>query len=180
MSCEDSEITRATFAVNGQPCSADADDLTLPLSTWLRTAAGCTDVKEGCNEGACGACMVIMDGVATNSCLVPVALCDGAEVTTVRAALSSSEGALVARAFADADSAQCGFCIGGMICSTVAALAGSRATPPPVRTDLPDARHGSDAQLVLDAHLCRCGGYARHQQAISTALAASPDSADSE
>lgn len=153
MISETESVEQVAFRVNGNTHTTDASVLALPLAEWLREYAGAVDVKVGCAEGVCGACMVLVDGVATNSCLVPVIRCDGSDIRTPgEVAVNDARGRRISRSLAHADSSQCGYCVGGILCSA----AGQRCS-------------SGDLDQVLDSHLCRCGGYTRHAQALREA-----------
>jgi aerobic-type carbon monoxide dehydrogenase small subunit (CoxS/CutS family) len=121
----------------------------------LREDCGLTGTKEGCGEGECGACTVIVDGRAVNSCLVPVAQVAGAKVVTIEGLKGRHP---LQRAFAEHGGAQCGICTPGMILA--AAALGPRPTLAQVRTG-------------LAGNLCRCTGYEGIYRAIRKAEARS-------
>ena len=149
--------TSGRIVVNGVPRTAGVDELGRSLAVWLRENCAATDTKIGCEEGVCGSCTVLLDGEPVPSCLVPVADCDGRAVATAgHLAAEDPCGRLVARCLAEVDSPQCGFCVGGLLV-TATALVGA---------DVP-----SDAAIRagLAAHLCRCGGYPRHEAAVALA-----------
>jgi len=124
----------------------------------LREALGLTGVKEGCGNGECGACTVLIDGKPVVSCLTPVAEAAGRQVTTVEG-LGGPDGALspLQRAFVDGGGVQCGFCTPGMILSA-RALLDRNPTP-------------SDGEIreALVGNLCRCTGYAQIVEAVKGA-----------
>src|SRR5262249_34340911 len=133
-----SEVTRLT--VNGRRRRVDVHPLKRLLDV-LREDCGLTGTKEGCGEGECGACTVLVDGAAVNSCLVPVAQVGGARVTTIEGLGGRHP---LQRAFVEHGGAQCGICTPGMIMAAV-------ALGP--RPSLQDIRVG------LAGNLCRCTGY---------------------
>jgi carbon-monoxide dehydrogenase small subunit len=146
------------FRVNGQ-----AREVAVPgmrrLLDVLREDLGLTGTKEGCGEGECGACSVILDGVVVDSCLVPVCQVDGAEVRTVEG-LSAGEGAplgALQQAFLESGAAQCGICTPGMLMAAQAYL---------------DAGGDADEDHIREAvagNLCRCTGYTKIFDAIEVA-----------
>jgi len=124
----------------------------------LRLDLQLTGTKEGCGEGECGACSVLMNGELVNSCLIPVAQADGAEIETVEG-LGSDEGLhAVQRAFLECGGAQCGMCTPGMLVATAHLL---KKNP---RPDLAAIREG------LNGNLCRCTGYMRIFEAVEHAV----------
>ena len=139
-----------TLPINGQEYTTDLD---MNLLAFLRDELRLTSVKDGCSEGACGACMVLVDGKASRACLFTTAKLGGRKVTTVEG-LSPREQEIYARSFADAGAVQCGFCIPGMVISAKGLL---DANPDPSRGEVKKALHGN---------ICRCTGYAKIEQAI--------------
>jgi aerobic carbon-monoxide dehydrogenase small subunit len=134
-----------TFSVtlNGKPRTIRAHPMKRLLDV-LREDCGLTGTKEGCGEGECGACTVLVDGVAVDACLVPVAQVDGARLTTIEGVARTRDGRRLQEAFVELGGAQCGICTPGMI---VAAL--PIASNPSVE----------DVQTALAGNLCRCTGY---------------------
>jgi carbon-monoxide dehydrogenase small subunit len=133
----------------------------MPTAKMLRGQFGLMGTKPGCGEGECGACTILLDGEAVNSCLLPSALLDGREVTTVEG-LGEADAALhpVVRAFVEAGAVQCGFCTPGMIMRTVAFL---RECPEPTEVEIARA---------VEGNLCRCTGYVKICDAIRNAAGA--------
>ena len=114
----------------------------------LREQVGLTGTKEGCGEGECGACSVMIDGQIVNSCLVPVAQAEGASIKTIEGiALSGDQLHAVQQAFIDCGGAQCGICTPGMVMAAVDLL---ERNPNPTEMEI---RNG------LAGNLCRCTGY---------------------
>ena len=142
--------------VNGGLRRIDVDSDRTLLSV-LRDDLDLTGAKFGCGEGQCAACTVLVDGVATKSCLTKVGTVEGKRIVTIEGL--AAEGTLhpVQQAFLDADALQCGYCTAGMILGAVALL---RRTPNP-----------SDAEIVIamNGHICRCGTYPRVMRAIRAA-----------
>ena len=137
------------------------------LLETLREDLGLTGTKHGCELGECGACTVLVDGRAVNSCLYPAAEVEGATVVTIEG-LSGTGGELsaVQRAFIAKGGAQCGFCTPGMVMAAVALLAEHRQPSE------------EEIRLALVGNLCRCTGYVQIveaiQEAARTALATGP------
>ncbi len=138
------------FTLNGAPAEVDAHPMKRLLDV-LREECGLTGTKEGCGEGECGACTVLLDGQPVVSCLVPFAQAGGAEVVTIE---GLGGGHPLQRAFADLGGAQCGICTPGMILAAVAL--GPKPTLVEVRTG-------------LAGNLCRCTGYEAIYRAIRDA-----------
>ncbi len=133
----------------------------------LRGPLGMTGTKEGCGNGECGACTVIVDGRAVNSCLFPALEADGAQVSTVEG-LRTKDGQLshLQQAFVNEGGIQCGFCTPGMIMSCRALL----------DTD-PDPSEGT-IRTALIGNLCRCTGYTQIVDSVKAAAAAERGGAD--
>jgi carbon-monoxide dehydrogenase small subunit len=124
----------------------------------LRRELALTGTKEGCGEGECGACSVLLDGALVNSCLVPVAQADGSEIRTIEGLASSGDQlAAVQEAFLSCGGAQCGICTPGMILAAAHLLKG---TPEPTMEEI---REG------LSGNLCRCTGYSQIIEAVAEA-----------
>ncbi len=129
------------------------------LSKALRRA-GYKGVKEGCDEGMCGACTVILDGRAVNSCIVRAWQVEGRSVETIEGLGTFDKPHPIQRAMADEGAVQCGFCTPGIILSAVAAM---RANPKITEKEL---------WSEMDGNLCRCTGYEKIQAALRKVLAA--------
>jgi carbon-monoxide dehydrogenase small subunit len=134
------------FKVNGEERSVEGFPMARLLDV-LREQLHLTGTKEGCGEGECGACTVIIDGQIVNSCLVPLAQVKGAEITTIEGVAANGELHAVQQAFIDHGGAQCGICTPGMILAAVDLL---KRNPEPNENDI---RNG------LAGNLCRCTGY---------------------
>jgi carbon-monoxide dehydrogenase small subunit len=148
---------RVALIVNGQPVSAEADPLARLLD-FLREGQGLTGAKEGCGEGECGACSVIVDGDLALSCLIPMGQMAGASVVTVEGLGGDARSRAIQEAMLAAGAAQCGICTPGLVVAIHALLA---ACPRPT---LDDVREG------LAGNLCRCTGYgAIYRAALSAA-----------
>jgi aerobic carbon-monoxide dehydrogenase small subunit len=150
------EKTRVRMLVNGRARETEAFSMARLLDV-LREEFGLTGVKEGCGEGECGACSVILDGELVNSCLVPALHADGASITTIEG-LGGSEGLdRVQAAFLEHGAAQCGICTPGMILAAVSLL---EARANPTENEIRDG---------LAGNLCRCTGYGRIIEAVKHA-----------
>ena len=146
--------TSISFAVNGRSVSLAVPGFRRLLDV-LREDLGLTGTKEGCGEGECGACSVIMNGKLVNSCLVPAAQLAGAQVTTIEG-LDRSQALqeTLHRAFLTAGSAQCGMCTPGMVVASTQLLS---QTPHPQEAQVREA---------LAGNLCRCTGYGAIVKAV--------------
>ena len=144
------------FTVNGRPIEVTAHPLARLLDV-LRDDLGLTGTKEGCGEGECGACAVLLDGELVNSCLVPALHADGARLTTIEGVAGAERLHPVQQAFLDSGGAQCGICTPGMVLAAVALLA---RHPQPSEEQI---REG------LAGNLCRCTGYTRIFAAVVAA-----------
>jgi len=142
--------------VNGEHKSATVDPST-PLLWVLREELKLTGTKYGCGIGACGACTVHLGGMATRSCLVPVALVGDRKIVTIEGISADRIGRLVQDAWYDKDVVQCGYCQSGQIMSVVALLKSNRKP-----TD-------ANIEESLGGNLCRCGTYVRIREAVRSA-----------
>ena len=133
--------------VNGRLREIDSNNDMRRLLDILRIDLGLTGVKEGCGEGECGACSVLLDGKLVNSCLVPISQVNGSEVLTPEGLAETVEGKILAESFTECHGAQCGFCTPGMMMASAALL---RTNPNP---DEQEIREG------LAGNICRCTGY---------------------
>jgi aerobic carbon-monoxide dehydrogenase small subunit len=155
---------QVTVTVNGAVRSADFEPR-ITLADALRDVFGCTSVHLGCEQGACGACTVLLDGCTVRSCLILAAQADGAHITTVEG-LAPQRNSLhqLQEAFSAAHGLQCGFCTPGMILSAVELL---DENPGPTRAEIREA---------ISGNLCRCTGYQNIVTAIERAAIAGADS----
>jgi len=134
------------FTVNGKEVVLESDPLQRLLDV-LRDDLALKGSKEGCGEGECGACAVLLDGELVTSCLVPVGAVMGRQVTTIEGYRQSQGHAILSEAFAEAGAVQCGICTPGMIMAAAALLA---KHPEPSEEQIRDG---------LSGNLCRCTGY---------------------
>lgn len=139
--------------VNGEQQTVHAYPMARLLDV-LREELRLTGTKEGCGEGECGACSVLVDGVLINSCLVPVLQIEGAEIKTIEGVASGDQLHAVQEAFIACGGAQCGICTPGMVLAAVNLL---ERTPEP---DEAQIRSG------LAGNLCRCTGYVKIFEAV--------------
>ncbi len=142
-----------SFKVNGKEVTADAEK---SLMKFLREDLGITSVKDGCSEGVCGACTVLIDGKKVKSCIRKVSKCEGTEVLTVEG-LSEREQQVYEHCFSEAGAVQCGFCIPGMVLSAKSLL-DHNLTPT-----------AEEVKQAIKGNLCRCTGYKKIEEAIMMA-----------
>jgi aerobic carbon-monoxide dehydrogenase small subunit len=131
------------LTINGKPRTIQAHPMKRLLDV-IREDCGLTGTKEGCGEGECGACTVLIDGVPVDSCLVPLAHAEGRRVTTIEGATSTRTGKALQNAFVEFGGAQCGICTPGMILAATPLKAGASL---------------HEIQTALAGNLCRCTGY---------------------
>jgi aerobic carbon-monoxide dehydrogenase small subunit len=147
---------RISVRVNGDECEADSWEGESLLYA-LREKLGFPGSKNACEQGECGSCSVLLDGVLVCSCLVLAAQADGHEVTTVEGLAEGDALHPVQQAFVDAGAVQCGFCTPGLVVATVDLL---RQSPAPSDDEIREA---------LSGNLCRCTGYAKIFDAVRAA-----------
>ena len=139
-------MKKISFVLNHQKVEVELDPSTRLLDV-LRLHFHLTSVKEGCGEGACGACSVIVDGECWNSCLTPLANVEGKEIITLDAFRETKQYRIIADAFAETGGSQCGFCTPGMILNSYVLL---KHNPHPTEEEI---------RFALSGNLCRCTGY---------------------
>jgi xanthine dehydrogenase YagT iron-sulfur-binding subunit len=150
------------FRINGRSVAIEVD-LRTSLLDLLRDHLGLTGAKKGCNQGACGACTVLVDGERINGCLALAVQYQGREITTVEGLPEGDGLHALQTAFVAHDGFQCGYCTPGQLCSAIGMVAElARGVPSQVTTDLA-AEH---IELTLDelrermsGNLCRCGAH---------------------
>ena len=143
-----------SFQVNGKLVAVRTYAMDRLLDV-LREQLGLTGTKEGCGEGECGSCSVLVDGVLVNSCLVPVLQAKDAKITTIEGLAEGARLHALQQAFLDCGGAQCGICTPGMILAAFHLLS---KNPQPTTEDI---REG------LSGNLCRCTGYAQIVEAVA-------------
>jgi carbon-monoxide dehydrogenase small subunit len=152
-----SEPVRLAFTVNGRAVAVDRHPLTRLLDV-LRLDLHLTGTKEGCGEGECGACGVLMNGRLVNSCLVPAVQAQDATITTIEGLATETQLHAVQQAFIDHGGAQCGICTPGMVLAAV---------------DLIERRPEASVDEIregLAGNLCRCTGYVRILESVVAAM----------
>src|SRR5581483_1631578 len=142
--------------INGARTSVSVDPERALLFV-LRNELDYTGAKYGCGEGQCGACTVLIDGVAHRSCVTPVGSVAGKKITTLEGLADGDKLHPIQEAFIECDAMQCGYCTGGMILSRVALL---RKNQSPTETQIKQA---------LEGNICRCGAYNRIVAAVQRA-----------
>jgi len=155
-SLEKSAKRDVSFIVNGEERNLLAHPMERLLDV-LRNGLGLTGAKEGCGEGECGSCSVLLDGMLVNSCLVPVAQANGASIITIEGISTHDLLSPLQQAFLECGGAQCGICTPGMILAAVHLL---EKKPEPALSDI---REG------LAGNLCRCTGYMQIFEAVARA-----------
>jgi aerobic carbon-monoxide dehydrogenase small subunit len=148
-----------SFTVNGESKIVHAYAMERLLDV-LRHQLGLTGAKEGCGEGECGSCSVLLDGVLVNSCLVPALQAQGANITTIEGLACKSDLNRVQQAMLDCGGAQCGICTPGIILAASHLLS---KKPHPTPEEIKEG---------LSGNLCRCTGYAQICEAIAEAVRA--------
>lgn len=142
-----------TFNLNGKTITLDVEP-TETLLHVIRERLHLTGTKEGCGRGDCGACTVLMDGNAVNSCLMLAPQADGHSLTTIEGLAEDGQLDIIQQAFIDAGAVQCGFCTPGMILSAKALLS---RNPNPTEAEI---------RTAISGNLCRCTGYIKIVDAI--------------
>ena len=158
---EDRGKCELSLTVNGKPETVRVYPMERLLDV-LRQELGLTGTKEGCGEGECGSCSVLMNGVLINSCLVPVLQAAGTNLTTIEGLAQGPQLSALQTAFLECGGAQCGICTPGMI------LASCHLLDKKPKPTLDDIREG------LSGNLCRCTGYMQIFDAVMEAARRSP------
>ena len=142
------------LTINGKSRTVNAHPMKRLLDV-LREDCGLTGTKEGCGEGECGACTVLVDGLAVDSCLVPAAHAEGRRVVTIEGAAATRTGKALQEAFVVHGGAQCGICTPGMILAAAPLKAGASL---------------DEIKTALAGNLCRCTGYPAIFRSVASAL----------
>ena len=145
-----------SLVVNGERRTVRAYPMERLLDV-LREQLSLTGTKEGCGEGECGACSVLLDGELVDSCLIPVAQAEGAQILTIEGVAENSRSNALGEAFLECGGAQCGICTPGMIVAAVHLL--DRSSAPTLE----------DIREALSGNLCRCTGYLQILEAVAEA-----------
>lgn len=165
-------VRSTTFTLDGREVTTHAHPLAR-LMDVLRDEFDRTGVKEGCGEGECGACSVLIDGHLANSCILSVGMVEGARIETAEGISAQPDGARISDAYAEEGAVQCGFCMPGMLVATEALL---RENPQPDEQEI---------RTAISGNLCRCTGYGLIVKGIARAAelrrqdgTGDPDTAD--
>jgi aerobic-type carbon monoxide dehydrogenase small subunit (CoxS/CutS family) len=142
------------LTINGKTRNVDVHPMKRLLDV-LREDCGLTGTKEGCGEGECGACTVLVDGIVVDSCIVPVAHAEGRRVITIEGAAATKTGTALQNAFVVHGGAQCGICTPGMILAAAPLKPGASL---------------DEIKTALAGNLCRCTGYPAIFRSVSSAL----------
>ncbi|MEI8347709.1 MAG: (2Fe-2S)-binding protein [Pseudomonadota bacterium] len=151
-----SEKITITLTVNGEDRKAKVYPMTRLLDL-LREEFKLTGTKEGCGEGECGACAVIVNGDLVNSCLIPAIQVDGADIVTIEGVAGNQELDPIQQSFLEMNATQCGFCTPGMVMATAALL---------MKNKKPNT---AQIQEALSGNLCRCTGHVKIFEAVKKA-----------
>ena len=149
--------SQVSFKVNGDAHRVEVFPMARLLDV-LREEMQLTGTKEGCGEGECGACSVVVDGRIVNCCLVPVAQVDGSEIRTIEGVANDADLHAVQQAFIEHGGAQCGICTPGMVLAAVDLL---ERNPQPSEADI---------RTALAGNLCRCTGYMKIFESVIRAV----------
>jgi len=155
-----------SFTVNGKPETVRVYPMERLLDV-LRHELKLTGTKEGCGEGECGSCSVLMDGRLVNSCLIPALQASGANLTTIEGVANGPQLGALQTAFLECGGAQCGICTPGMILASLQLL---NKNPEPAEDEIREA---------LAGNLCRCTGYMQIFEAVAQAACRKNSNSDS-
>ena len=146
-------MANVNFVLNHTPVAVEGG-LNRRLLDVLRTDFGLKGPKEGCGEGECGACAVLIDHRIVNSCLMPLANCEGKDIVTIESFSETERFTVLQKAYSECGAVQCGFCTPGMILSVKELL---KARPKPTVEEIKEA---------IEGNFCRCTGYEQIVEAV--------------
>lgn len=146
-----------SFTINNTPCLLDTDEYT-PLLYAIRNDLDFKGTRFGCGSGNCGACTVLIDDDAFQSCDVPIWSVENKNIKTIEHLIHEKVGMIVQQAFLDEQAAQCGYCINGLMVSIISML---------IKNKEPDQ---ATILMCLNRHLCRCGTHTRIIKATHRAI----------
>lgn len=147
---------KISTTINGEKITADVDE-SLRLIDFLREDLGLTGTKEGCGEGECGACTIILNGKAVTSCTILAGQVDGCEILTIEGLAKNGELDILQKKFIEHGAVQCGYCTPGFIMSAKALM---MSNPNPSLDDI---------KRAIEGNICRCTGYIKIIEAIDAA-----------
>lgn len=149
------ESSTVRLRINGEDKEIDVDNRT-SLLDMLRERAGLTGTKKGCDQGACGACTILLDGKRIVSCLTLAVMHDGADIQTIEGLADNGRLHPLQQAFIDTDAFQCGYCTAGQIMSGLGCIA--------------EGHTGTDEEIreSMSGNICRCGAYTNIVAAVAT------------
>ncbi|MGA9770734.1 MAG: 2Fe-2S iron-sulfur cluster-binding protein [Blastocatellia bacterium] len=165
-------VVPISLRVNGETYDLQLEPR-VSLLDALRERLGLTGTKKGCNQGACGACTVLVDDERINSCFALAVQYQDREITTIEGIAAADSLHPLQAAFVEHDGFQCGYCTPGQICSAIGMLAEFRQGMPSAVTENPAAEiEFSDAEIKerMSGNLCRCGAYVGIVEAIQDAF----------
>ncbi|MCC6651504.1 MAG: (2Fe-2S)-binding protein [Candidatus Eisenbacteria bacterium] len=154
---------KISFTLNGRPQRVNVPPMKRLLDV-LRDECGLTGTKEGCGEGECGACTVLLAGDPVNSCLVPALHAEGAKIVTVEGLARGAKLSALQTAFIELGGAQCGMCTPGMLVTSAALLDRTKGRVP----------SNAEVRDALSGTLCRCTGYQKIVDAVRAAAKPAP------
>jgi aerobic-type carbon monoxide dehydrogenase small subunit (CoxS/CutS family) len=157
MRLSEANMKKISIIVNDKPYTLEID-IGESLLDVLRNRLQFTGVKQGCAVGECGACTVIIDGTAVNSCIYLAVWADGRKITTIEGVGKNGKLSKVQQAFIDEGAVQCGFCTPGLVLTTTALVESGRKY-----TD-------EEIKKEISGHLCRCTGYQKIYEAVKKSL----------
>ncbi len=158
------------FTLNGHPAAVEVD-AGVSLLDLLRERLDLSGTKKGCNQGACGACTVLVDGRRVLGCLMLAVQVEGRDVTTIEGVGTPEDPHDLQRAFIGADGFQCGYCTSGQICSALGMLRElDEGVPSAVSASMsaPPERSNLEVRERMSGNLCRCGAYNGIAEAIDS------------
>ncbi len=164
--------TTVSLRVNGAEHRLDIE-ARVTLLDALRETLGLAGAKKGCNQGACGACTVLVDGVRVNACLTLAMQCEGLAVVTIEGLATADGLHPLQRAFIRHDGFQCGYCTPGQLCSAVGMIGEFRQGMPSAVTGAADGAALRELEIRerMSGNLCRCGAYGGINAAIAEVMA---------